>query len=509
MTVLATTESVALVGTEGHLVKVEVYVAPNGLPTFRVVGLPNVSVREADQRIRSAIESSAHDWPRRRVVANLAPAGLRKEGTHFDLALGLGLMAGAELMKGDLLDGWVFVGELGLDGSIRPIRGTLAAALACKEAGRKGIVCPVANAPEAAIVEGIEVVPVEDLARCVAFLEGRWTPGDLPVIESVEPACEDMSEVKGHPAAKLAAEVAAAGGHNLLMIGPPGSGKSMIARRLPGILPRMSQDESLEVTTIYSVAGLLGGAAGLIAERPFRSPHQGISLAGLVGGGTGLARPGEASLAHHGVLFLDEISLFRRDVLDSLRAPIEEGVVRIARSQGVISFPCRLSLVAAMNPCPCGYAMDPGARCSCSAVRLRTYNEKLSGPLIDRFDIQAILHRPSRAQLMDTAASESSTSIRARVEAARHIQQERFGSTLVTNSSCSKAELEDTVSMTAAARNVLAELIDSARLTGRGMDRIKRLARTLADLAGDEWVDAEHVYAAGGYRFLDREAVPA
>ncbi len=295
---LAKTESVALVGTSGHLVQVEVYVAGGGIPTFRIVGLPTASVREADQRIKSALESSGLHWPGSRIIANLAPGNLRKEGSHFDLALALGILAGAEKIEAERLEGWMIVGELALDGSVRPVRGVMAAAMAAREHGRKGIICPVDNAPEAAIVEGLKVVPVDNLRRAIAFLEGGWDPP--AVLPAPEPplVTEDMAEVKGHPEAKKAAEIACAGGHNLLMIGPPGSGKSMIAQRLPGILPAMSLQESLDVTSVYSVAGLLGNKAGLTRRRPFRSPHQGVSLAGLIGGGSGLPRPGEVSLSH-------------------------------------------------------------------------------------------------------------------------------------------------------------------------------------------------------------------
>ncbi|MBA2312133.1 MAG: ATP-binding protein [Actinobacteria bacterium] len=297
---LAKTESIAIIGTDAHLVEIEVDVS-GGLPGFTIVGLPTKSVREAEQRTRSAIEASGRPWVRQRVVANLAPGGLRKDGTHFDLPLALGLLAGARLIDGKPLEGWVIIGELALNGTLRPVRGALAAAMACRSAGRRGLVCPASNAPEAALVDGIEVVPVTTLDDCIRWLAGELDKGQVApagVADEDAPAIEDLCEVRGHQGAKRAAEVAAAGGHNLMLVGPPGSGKTMLARRLPGILPPMSLDESLEVTRISSVAGMLTDRPRLVRERPFRSPHQHVSVAGLVGGGTGLPRPGEISLAH-------------------------------------------------------------------------------------------------------------------------------------------------------------------------------------------------------------------
>ena len=509
---LAKAETVALIGTAGHPIQVEVHVAQGGIPTFKIVGLPTASVREADQRIRSAIEGlprSDYHWPNNRIVANLAPGNLRKEGTHFDLVLALCALAGGKQISAEALEGWMIVGELGLDGAVRPVRGVMAAAMSAKEHFNKGIICPEDNAAEAAIVEGLTVVPVRTLKQAIEFLKGDWDPPAVLPAPEAPLITEDMSEVKGHSEAKKAAEIACAGGHNLLMIGPPGSGKSMIASRLPGILPAMSFQESLDVTSVYSVAGQLGNKAGLMRRRPFRSPHQGVSLAGLIGGGSGLPRPGEVSLAHHGVLFLDEITLFRSDALDSLRGPLEDGKVRIARSGATIEYPCSFSLVAAMNPCPCGYLGDTLRSCRCTGARLRYYNEKLSGPLIDRFDIQAMMARPTRVELMSSEPSEPSAAIRARVEAAREVQRERYDSSLILNSSCCKADLEKNVRLTSEASSLLGALIDALGLTGRGVDRIKRLARTVADLEGSESIEEEHIGVASGHRYLEAEAVPA
>lgn len=504
---LAKTESVALIGTEGRLVDVEVHVA-TGLPAFRLVGLPAKSVTEAGQRVRSGLISSGERWPPARITANLAPSALRKEGAQFDLAIALGVVAADKRLDPEALADWVIVGEVGLDGGVRAIRGALAAAFASKKFGRRGVVCPASNAAEAAIVEGVEIVGVTSVSEAISFFKGRWQPEAVHP-EPPQPIGFDtcLSEVRGHPAAKRALEIAAAGSHNLLLMGPPGSGKTMLSNRMPSILPEMSLDESIEVTKVYSVAGLLPENASLIRQRPLRAPHHHISMAGLIGGGPGLARPGEVSLAHHGVLFLDEIALFRSDVLDSLRGPLEDGVVRIARSSGVVDYPARFSLIAAMNPCPCGFIDDPSHECNCTGAQLHHYGARLSGPLLDRFDMECTISALSRNELLGEPRGEASTQVRERVARARVVQTQRYGP-LRTNASCSKRQLERFLRLTSGAQAAIGDAMEGMLLTGRGVVRAMRVARTIADLAGTAEVTAEQMGEALNFRRQkrDREA---
>jgi magnesium chelatase family protein len=495
---LAKIESVALVGTEARPVQVEVFVG-QGVPAFRIVGLPSASVREAEQRVRGALEESSERWPPHKIVANLAPGALRKEGTHFDLAIALGIVAADKRLDPAVLDRVIAIGELALDGTVRPVRGTVAAAITCRELGGRKLICPRRNAHEAVLIDGLEVLPVDNLGQCLAYLRGKC---DLPrverVSESESPVTEDLAEVRGNWQARRALEVAAAGGHNLLLEGPPGGGKTMLARRLPGILPPMNDVESLEVTRVYSVAGLLPERATLLRNRPFRAPHHNVSLAGLIGGGSGLARPGEISLAHRGVLFLDEVGLYRRELLDTLRAPIEDGTVRIVRSAGVVTYPCTFSLIAAMNPCPCGFMNDSFRDCRCEAYVVERCQRKLSGPVLDRFDMRVAVDRLTRAEITDGSTSESSAAVRSRVIQARLIQDNRYDT--ATTNATAPVSVEGVI--TSLGRDsFLCDQIDNGVLSGRGLVRTWKVARTIADLEGADRVTENHVLEALSLKF--------
>jgi magnesium chelatase family protein len=482
--VLARTVTHALVGLDARRVEVEAHLQL-GVPAFAIVGLADRACQEAKERVRSGIASAELEWPTRRITVNLAPAELRKEGSGFDLPIALALLAASRQVPPESLGGHAAVGELALDGRLRPVGGVLAAAEGARQAGLSHLLCAAECAAEAALA-GIEPVPVHHLAEAVAYLRGEWQPpppDELSWAENgngAQPAVPDLADVRGQERARRALELAAAGGHNLLLGGPPGTGKTMLARRLPGILPRLPPDEALEVTRIHSVAGLLPPGRPLVTVPPFRAPHHTASVSAIVGGGSS-PRPGEASLAHRGVLFLDELAEFPRNALEALRQPLEDGAISIARVGGKIVFPARFQLVGTMNLCPCGARGDPAAECSCSATRLAAYRDKLSRALLDRFDLIVTVPRP-RARELERGAGEASNAVQARVTAAR---ERARGEPLRRSKE---------------ANELLARAVERLPLSARGRARVARVARTAALLAESDGVGTEHVAEALSYR---------
>jgi magnesium chelatase family protein len=490
-----------LVGVEALPVSVEIDLLRR-LPSVVIIGLPAPSVRESADRVRSAILASGFEWPRARVVISLAPADLRKEGTAFDLPIAIGVLAAAGRLDPAKVARWTLAGELSLDGRLRPVRGTLAMGSMALAEGRDGLIVPLANGEEAALVEGLDVRAARDLAEVVRFLTGE---GDLP--RAAPPAQDrgwagpDLAEVRGQAHARMALEVAAAGGHNLLLEGPPGCGKSMLAARLPSILPRMSAAEALAVTRIHGVAGLLAADRGVARRRPFRAPHHSVSAAALVGGAS--LRPGEASLAHHGVLFLDEFPEFPRHAREALRGPLEDRAVVIARAGGHVVMPASFTLVAAANPCPCGYHGHPTRPCACPPTVRERYRARLSGPIVDRIDLRVELGVVPAAELLAPHAGESSEVVRARVEAARERQARRYAGRLACNAELSADEAWVAADPTREAATTLERHLERSRASARVGRRMLKVARTLADLDGSERVDVPHVRAAIGLRLDD------
>jgi magnesium chelatase family protein len=501
---LAKVLSSAVIGVDAFLVEVEVDIIP-GLPNFTTVGLPEAAVKESKERVKSAVKNSGYTFPDDRITVNLAPAHIKKEGTGFDLPIALGILCATGIIAPRALTDFLFLGELSLDGRIKPVFGSLPMALAAKKAGYSGILVPYRNRKEASVVRGIHAYAARSLAQVVEFLRGAQAiPAQRPaaddMLQSVSDAMDDFAEVKGQEHVKRAMEIAAAGAHNLLMVGPPGAGKTMLARRLTSILPPLTFEEAIETTKIYSVVGMLGKDQSLITQRQFRAPHHTISDAGLIGGGA-LPRPGEVSLAHNGVLFLDELPEYKKHVIEVLRQPLEDRCVTISRAATSITFPASFMLVAAMNPCPCGYATDAGKRCRCTSSQIQRYRSRISGPLMDRIDMHVDVPAVSYPELATLPATGESSAIRQRVAHARQLQSERFQrSGIYCNAQMGNRHIRGHCHLTAESNAMLQAAAEKFGLSVRAIFRILKMARTIADLDEEQDIGPPHLAEAIQYR---------
>ncbi|HHU90816.1 MAG TPA: YifB family Mg chelatase-like AAA ATPase [Clostridiaceae bacterium] len=496
-----------LIGLDGFHIQVESDIS-NGIPVFDIVGLADTAVKEARERVKAAIKNSGFEYPIKRITVNLAPADTRKEGSGFDLPLALSILVSSGIIPQKATDDYMIAGELALDGSVRHSSGMLCKAIAAMELGFKKLMVPEENANEVSVVKGLKIYPVKSLKEAAEHFTGvnpvQFKAYEEVFIPSLHMYCEDFSDVKGQKNAKRALEVAASGGHNLIMIGSPGSGKTMLARRLPGILPDLSFEEALEITKIYSVSGLINQKTALIRERPFRSPHHTVSAASLVGGGSN-PKPGEVSLAHNGVLFLDEIPEFPRRTLDVLRQPIEDGVTNISRVNYSVTYPCKFMLVAAANPCKCGYYGDFTKKCTCSFRDAENYLSRLSGPLMDRIDIHIQVPTLKYTEIENEKAEESSEEIKKRVNRTRKIQQERYKTHgIYCNAHLKGSMIKQFCKVDAKGKKILRNAFDSLNLSARAYDRILKVARTIADMDLSEDINSKHISEAIQYRALDR-----